>query len=475
MSRKIFFPIFIFIVLAGCTNYLVYRSDFQDNQIAYYTDCLATEENIQKESMEKIENKVQKLSELCYVLYHRFPTHHGKYAVSEANLKLARLNKAVKTLQSMRQKFYHGFKLILTREDWVVGPLQLQCDLEIQYMSSFIDELNEARARVAYLAKFRQQCLLTNELPEEKLEGVDVDLFRLEKEIADIIYRQVPEYLTNVGIAITNDEDFKFDLVKPVELKQEADKEAEAGMLAAGNKDLLNDASGYEYEFLREREEFDLAFQELKASIDRFRTTIDAYSEHTQKTKSSNSMEITLAEQSRQITTIMEQSANRIKSLFDESMSDINKLVGTELEVVDEKLWPKLRTGTEEELKKADEKSYHDNVLELNSEFEKMFNIDITTSDSAQLRNNLVTFGKGLQEKKGLWGPGYKFLNAEWQEKISINRLDNLLTSKLKELENYAAQAVRPLWKTSATRLIKEGKDPGYKPDAKGFLKPDQK
>lgn len=464
------------IFMAGCqTNHLAYRTDFEDNQIAYYKTSLDTEAQIQKQSIEQIQAHTQKLLELCYVLYHRLPTKRDKYAVLEANLKLARLNKAINTLQIMREKFNQGFKLILTREDWVVGPLSLQCDLEVHYLSGFIDELNESRARVAYLVRFRQESLLTNDLPEERLEGIDNDLYRMEKDLSAIMYQQIPTYLQDVGIVVTRDDQFKFSYTNPGEPKREADKEAEEGMMKSGRQELLGDVSEYEYEFAMEREQFELAFQELKGSIDRFEQTIKDFAEHAQKTKSQNSMELQLAEQSRQITVIMEQSCGRIKSLFDEAMSDVNTIVGTEVQVVDNTLWSKVKAETDEEAKKINFNNYHNNVVELSSDFEKMFNMDNEKSDSSQLHTGLLAFGKGLQDKKGLWGPGYQFLNSEWQQKVSIDRIDSQLNTKLRDLENYIIQAVRPLWKTASVRMIKDSKEPDFKADNKGFLMPAEK
>lgn len=477
MQFKLYIVLVTAILLTTACNpgYLSYRTDFEDSQIEYYKTSLDNEAQIQKQSIEQIQASTQKLSELCYVLYHRFPTKRDKYSVLEANLKLARLNKAINTLQIMREKFNQGFKLILTREDWVSGPLRLQCELEVHYLSSFIDELNESRARIAYLARFRQEALLMNELPEEKLEGIDNDLYRVEKELADIIYKQIPAYLQDVGVVITRDDQFKFAYTNGVEPKKEADKEAEEVMMNAGKKELLGDVTEYEYEFEVEREKFDLAFQELKASIDRFQQTIEAFAEHAQKTKSINSMELQLAEQSRQITLIMEQSAGRIKSLFDESMADINTLVGTELKVIDNELWSKLKAETDEEAKKINQTNYHDNVVELSTDFQKMFDMGNEKSDAAQFRYGLLTFGKNLQDKKGIWGPGYSLLNPEWQQKVTIDRIDSQLNAKLNDLENYIVQAVRPLWKTASARMIKDGQEPDYKADAKGFLMPAEK
>ncbi len=475
MKQFIFCIMLLSFFMVGCANVLVYRSDFDDQQISYYNARLEYEQEIQKVSVEKLQQRVQKLLELCYVLSKRSLSRQKEYAVREVNLKLVRLNKAVVTLEEMRKKFCNGFKLIFTREDWVVSPLQLQCDLEIHYMSGFIDELNESRARVAYLDRYRKECLLMGDVPEEKLEGIDNDLYRMEKDLTELIYKQIPEYLRNVGIVVTRDDQFNFAFPKPGEPKREADKEAEEGMKAACNPKFFDDVSDYEYEFASERYEFDRAFQDLKASIDRFEQAIEAFQEHSLKTKASSSFEPQLAKQAQQITMIMEKSAERIKNLFDEAANDLQQLVGLDVEVVEKELWAKIKTESDEQAQKTNFRTYHDNVLELNTVFEKMFSVTNPQSDAMLLRDRLLTLGKGIQEKKGIWGPGYAYLSPEWQQKIAIDPLDNTLNGKLKELESFVTQAVRPLWKTCVVRIVKEGGEPGYKVNAAGFLEKDEK
>ncbi len=474
MKKTILLCLVAFSFLLGCANYLLYRSDFEEQKISYYTKSLKYEGQIQQSSIHTIQKKLKNLLELCYVLDRRLLTKSNKYAVLEINLKLNRLEKSIKILEDMRAKFEKGFHLVFSREDFVVGPLQMQCALEVQYISNFLDILNELRARIAYLEEFRKECVLTSDLQEEKLEGVDMDIFRLHKELAEIIYTQIPEYLKNVGIVITRSDSFAFEYAKPEEIKKDADKEAEKALRTSSDEKLLQDVSRYYYDFESEKIEFNLAYDELKASIERFQKTIKEFKEYATK-KGTSHDDVQLAEQSRQITLIMEEMASRIKNLYGESMSDVNKLLGLNVKVVDDRLWPTLKAETKEEEKKTNFEYYKNNVLELSDLMEGKLSMDKENSDAQELRQHLVKLGKSFQEKKGIWGPGYERLSTEWQEKISINRLDDTLFSKLKELETQATQAIRPLWRTCIAVLTKEGKEPTHKVGAKGFLVPEKK
>lgn len=462
------------IILAGCQNYLLYRQDFEDDKIAYYTRTLETEDKIQQESIATINQKLTNLLELCYVLYHRLPTKSNRFDILEVNLKLGRLRNSIDTLEDMRKKFYQGFRLIFSREDFVVGPLQLQAALEVQYMSKFTNLLNELRARILYMERFRKESLLTTDLLEEKLEGADADIFRLNKELSDIICRDVADYLRNVGIAITRDEKFNFEFTQPAEFKREADKEAESALLAAGKKELLDNVSDYYYEFESERKEFSEAYKKLKDSIDRFQQAIVAFKEHASK-KQTNKDDVQLAEQSRQITSIMEEMAESTKNLYEEAMGDVNKILGVNLKEVDETLWPQLKAETDEAAKVNNFESYKNNVIELSADLEQALSLDQPNSEAQRLHKHLHDLGKSFQEKQGIWGPGYARLSPEWQEKISSARLEDALMAKLKELEGQAIQAIRPLWKTCTANLAKQGKEPEYQGGAKGFLVPKAK
>ena len=170
---KVLLCALICFIFLGCNNYLVYRGDFDDNKVSYYTTRLATEDKIQKQSISEIEQNINNLLQLCYVLYHRMPIQRDKDYVQKINLKLVRLNHAIKILEDMRDKFHRAFHLIFSREDMIVGPLQLQFAIEIQYMASYLDLIHEIRARIIYLDEFRKKCMLEVGLPEEKLEAVE--------------------------------------------------------------------------------------------------------------------------------------------------------------------------------------------------------------------------------------------------------------------------------------------------------------
>ena len=474
MRKTIVLCLASFLLLLGCANYLLYRSDFEDNKISYYTKSLKYEGQIQQSSIDTIRKKLKNLLELCFVLDRRLLTKSNKSAVLEINLKLNRLGKSINILEDMRGKFEKGFHLVFSRQDFVVGPLQMQCALEVQYISNFLDIINELRARIAYLEEFRKECVLTSDLQEEKMEGVDMDIFRLHKELSEIIYTQIPEYLKNVGIVITRSDSFVFEYTKPEEIKKDADKEAEKALRTSSDEKLLANVSGYYYDFDSEKREFNAAYDELKASIERFQKTIKEFKDYATK-KGTSSDDVQLAEQSRQITLIMEEMASRIKNLYGESMSDVNKLLGLNVKVVDYRLWPTLKVETKEEEKKTNFEYYKNNILELSELMETKLSMDKETSESQELRQHIVKLGKSFQEKQGIWGPGYERLSQEWQEKISINRLDDTLSSKLKELETQSSQVIRPLWRTCTAILTKEGTKPTHKIGAKGFLVPEEK
>lgn len=474
MKKTIILCLASLLVLIGCANYLLYRPDFDDNKVSYYTKSLKYEGQIQQSSIDTIRKKLKNLLELCFVLDRRLLTKSNKYAVLEINLKLSRLGKSIDILEDMRGKFEKGFHLVFSRQDFVVGPLQMQCALEVQYISNFLDIINELRARIAYLEEFRKECVLTSELQEEKLEGVDMDVFRLHKELSEIIYTQIPEYLKNVGIVITRSDSFAFEYKKPEEIKKDADKEAEKALRTSSDEKLLKDVTRYYYDFESEKKEFNVAYDELKASIERFQKTIKEFKEYATK-KGTSADDVQLAEQSRQITLIMEEMASRIKNLYSESMSDVNKLLGLNVKVVDDRLWSTLKAETKEEEKKTNFEYYKNNVLELSDLMETKLSMDKENSEAQELRKHLIDLGKSFQEKKGIWGPGYERLSNEWQEKISINRLDDTLSSKLKELETQSVQVVRPFWRTCLAILAKESKEPTHKVGPKGFLVPEAK
>ena len=253
MLKKMFLILFCVMMILSCTNYLTYRSDFDKDKSNFYKSSLTFEDNIQKESIKTIRKKVKNLLKLCYVLHSRFPTKKDKYEVLEINLQLGRLEKAIEILEDMRKKFYKGFQLILTREDFVKGPLQLQFALEIQDMAHFLDMLNAFRARIHDLERFRKECFLITDLQEERLEGVDRELFRTEKELVEFINKDVFTYLKNVGSVITKDPNFTFEYLQVKPSKMKAAKAARIRLKTAGSKELLSDVSDYTYYFKDER------------------------------------------------------------------------------------------------------------------------------------------------------------------------------------------------------------------------------
>ena len=126
------------------------------------------------------------------MLYHRYPNERQKYAILAINLRLVRLHKSIETFDRMQKNFQKGFSLILTREDLIFKPLQVQFDLEIQYIGNYLTLLNELRTRISYLDRFRRKSLLKSDLQEEKMVDMEVILWEMEKQLREIIYKTGP-------------------------------------------------------------------------------------------------------------------------------------------------------------------------------------------------------------------------------------------------------------------------------------------
>lgn len=469
MKRMIILAL-ISVLMMGCTNYLVYRGDFDANKARYYTVRLETEDNIQKQSIEKIEDKIENLLQLCYVLYHRMPIQRDKDHLQKINLKLVRLNNAIDTLEDMRESFHKAFKLIFSREDVIVGPLQLQSALEVQYLAGYFDYLHELRARIIYIDEFRKKCMLEVGLPEERLEGVDKELLRVEKLLHNVILTDIPEYLKNVGIAITRDPDFQFTFTHPGEPQENTTDAAQKALLASGNESLLQNVSNYYFYFSKEQEEFNKSFKLLKDSIDRFTKTLDDYQAELSKHKKEKvKAEHQIANQSKNITAIMDAMAINIKEIYEEAMTDIHNLVGADIEYVDKNLWPKLGAEEDKVAKVKNFEYYKQSVLELNDFLEKVVRMS-QDSKSKEILTHVILMGKHFTEQTGIWSPGYRFLSADWQQKLSITSIESSLNNYFTELENQAVQSIRPLWRTYSETLRKSGTQASHKLDNAGYL-----
>ena len=215
--------------------------------------------------------------------------------------------------------------------------------------------------------------------------------------------------------------------------------------------------------------EFKESYKNLNASINRFQKTIDQYSSDVAK-RENNAMDVQLATRSKKITEIMKNMAKRIDTIFSDSMAEVNKLVGSELKVVDNDLWPKLKAETEEDAKKQNFAYYQANVVQLSNLMKQKLYLNDASSDSSLFKKQLSKLDKSFKEKTGVWSPGYSFLNKEWKDKISMSKLLSKLEQRLKSLEHEAKQAIRPLWKTCTQNLKNDGTAPAYKMDADGYL-----
>lgn len=468
---KVLLCALICFIFLGCNNYLVYRGDFDDNKVNYYTTRLATEDKIQKQSIAEIEQNINNLLQLCYVLYHRMPIQRDKDYVQKINLKLVRLNHAIKILEDMRDKFHRAFHLIFSREDMIVGPLQLQFAIEVQYMASYLDLIHEIRARIIYLDEFRKKCMLEVGLPEEKLEAVDSELLKVEKLLANVLVNDTPEYLKNVGIVITRDTNFNFEFTHPEDPQVNTTESAQKALLAAGNEGLLKNVSSYEYYFEKEQNKFNTSYTALKASIDRFTQTMKDFKAHISQVKVEKvKAEHQVANQSQQITKIMESMAINIKKIYDETIIDIRKMIGTEIRYVDKNLWSQIATEEDNVAKVKNLEYYKNSVLELNTLLHQTVRMSNLQSQSNGMLENLTYMGRYFVDQTGIWGPGYKFLSAEWQQKISINSIVQSLKSYFGDLERESCEGLRPLWKTYSEIVKRQGQAPSHKLDSEGFL-----
>ena len=63
MKKQLMWALFcacLVLALTGCSNYLVYRSDFDENKMAYYNQSLECEKKIQTAAIAGIQERLQK-------------------------------------------------------------------------------------------------------------------------------------------------------------------------------------------------------------------------------------------------------------------------------------------------------------------------------------------------------------------------------------------------------------------------------
>ncbi len=425
-------------LLAGCASQLVYQNKYDDQKTKYYQACLEHEEKIQKKSIEGINTSLAKVEELCYVLYHRIPIRREQYRVLAISGKLHQLKSNMQTLAGMREKFNKIFLASLTGDSFSAESLKDQFSLQIEDQLDYLTRLRRLHALVIYLDNFRREATILTDLDEEKLQTFSVNFQAAEKKLQEIMFTKLSQKLTNVGKVISRDNGFSYSFATPAGLNVKLEDESLL-LPGEGKEHLLQDVSDYVFYFEDEDENFTENFRTLRESTKRFRVAVEKMEEFEQSSEVS---------QLDKVTSIMEDMASQMESLFSETMTDLQNLVGENRKIVDETLWAQTKAENKQEKAKNNFDFYTQSVINLNELLVQTIKMENASSASKRAGKKLQSLGYFYHQKRGILGTGVDFLNDDWKEKTAFETLNEELNQELQELESIAQQGLAPLWRT---------------------------
>lgn len=450
------------LMLIGCGKELVYRADWDRQKSDYYSSALEYEKNLQKENIAGLQKKHAKAQELCYVLYNRSQARDQNTLLTVA-LKLYRLGKTIEVFEQMRKNSYDLVKVAFSREDLINKPLQMEFDMEMQDIQEFLLHLVEARVRIVYLNRFRQQALLLGDRQEERLENFEVAFQNIQNTLQKAIYENITKQFSHVGIAVTRDLNFK--CTAPDAKYVDAQLDNPSILLPAAQVDV----NYYEYYFKEEKLEFNLYLSNLKVSLDRLKKAIDAFKQH--RTEENGNETNALADQLTRMTTIMDDKLAKMEKLFAEVSDDLKAFVGVDKEMVDKLVLAQGKQPESDEAAKKSNLDYYTNcLLDLSKYLSLTLYTGNETSETKAFLKRLLDIDKDFNQKQGAWSTGYNFLNQEWKEKVSFGKLASDFEKWLKQLEDISKDGLNPLWKTAQFTYDRQSIKPPYRLD-NGYFK----